>query len=170
MVNNYIRELKETGLIHMSGDTNRTVRYHLTPKGRVTLMQTLLGYSAEIVQLYAAVKREVGAILQRFYDEDIRTVVLYGVAETAEVVYAALKQTPLVVIGVVDSDSSKHGQLFDGYPVQAPEAIEKIIPDAVIITSFAKQEEIYASLNEHVGADIKVRKLSDPQKGALCAF
>ncbi len=161
MVNNYIKRLKEEGLITISGNTNRTQSYHLTADGQQMLREALLEYSADIVQLYGSVKREIAKILSGFYQEGIRTVVLFGAAETAEVVHLAIKQTQLVMIGVVDSDASKHGKPFNGLLIQPPEEIKRIRPDAVIITSFARQEEIHGYLKKLVGKKIKIKKLSD---------
>jgi FlaA1/EpsC-like NDP-sugar epimerase len=112
--------------------------------------------------MYGAVKRELANILHGFYREGIRTVVLFGAAETAEVVHAALKDTALVMIGVVDSDASKHGRPFNGLIIQPPEKLQEIQPDAVIITSFGKQEEIYEVVRKVVGDyRIAIKKLSD---------
>lgn len=162
MVNNYIKQLSEEGLINISGATNRTQSYHLTANGQQSLRETLIQYSTDIVQLYGSVKREIAKILSDFYGEGIRTVVLFGAAETAEVVHLAIKQTHLVMIGVVDSDVSKHGKPFNGLIIQAPEEIRRIDPDAVIITSFARQEEIYHCLKNLVGRRTKIKKLSEP--------
>ena len=141
--------------------TNRTQQYHLTENGHIMLRQYLLDYSAEIVQLYGTAKNEIANILKKFYNESIRTIVLFGVAETAEIVYAAVKRTELVIIGVVDSDESKQGQIFNGLEIRPPEDIREIAPDAVVITSFGRQEEIFQQLRTIAGDEIKIIKLSD---------
>ncbi len=161
MVNNYIKQLISGKLLSISGKTNRTRSYHLTELGRGVLRTDLLSYSAEIVQLYGSVKREIAGILNTFYAEGVRTVALYGAAETAEVVHAALKETDLVMIGVVDSDPVKQGNPFNGLMVQPPETLRRIAPDAVIITSFGRQEEIYADVRRLVSDDIEIKRLSD---------
>ncbi len=161
MVNNYIKWLKQDGFIHVVGKTNRTQQYHLSESGRVMLRKSLLDYSAEIVRLYGTVKDEIANILNDFYNEGIRTIVLFGVAETAEIVYAAAKRTALVIIGVVDSDDAKQGRIFNGLKIRSPEDIGEIRPDAVVITSFGRQEEIYHQVRALAGDEIKIRKLSD---------
>lgn len=135
MVNNYIKWLKQEGDITVLGKTNRTQQYHLSEAGRVMLRKLLLDYSAEIVRLYGSVKEEIPNILKGFYNEGIRTVVLFGVAETVEIVYAAANRIALVIIGVVDSDGSKQGRIFNGLKIRSPEDIREIRPDAVVITS-----------------------------------
>ena len=160
MVNNYIKRFKEEGLITVSGNTNRTQSYHLTASGQKAARESLLRYSTDVVQLYGAVKRQIAMILETYYEEGIRTVALFGAAETAEVVQSAIKETRLVIISVVDSDKTKHGKPFNGLLIQPPEEIKRIRPDAVIITSFAKQEEIYKDLKKIIDKKIKVKKLS----------
>lgn len=160
MVNNYIKTFKLEELVTVTGSTNRTQNYFLTEKGREVLTRSLLGYSSEIVQLYSAVKKEISHILNGFYDEGIRTVVLFGAAETAEIVHAAIKATDLVVIGIVDSSTDKQGKPFNGLTIRKPEDIRKINPDGVIITSFARQEEIFNDVQKLVGDSTQIKKLS----------
>lgn len=161
MVNNYIKELQENGMITISGNTNRTQSYHLTPSGHNELITLLIDYSAEIIRLYGTAKQKVLERLNAVYEEGIRTIVLFGAAETAEVVHAALKDTPLKVTGVVDSDPAKQGKPFNGLTILAPESLKDMNADAVVITSFARQEEIYNFIRQIAGEKIKVKKLSD---------
>jgi len=160
MVNNYIKELSKDGLLMVSGTSNRSMTYHLTPKGRECLSQSFLGFSAEIVQFYASVRREIVEILAESYLEGIRTMVLYGASDTAEIVYSAIQKTELVVTGVVDNDSNKTGKLFFGSVIQSPSRINEIRPDALIVTSFARQNEILASLEGNVDKNIQIKVIS----------
>ncbi|WP_320040115.1 MarR family winged helix-turn-helix transcriptional regulator [uncultured Desulfobacter sp.] len=164
MVNIYIKELKQAGLITVSGKTNRTTEYHLTQKGQKKLFQDFISFSSEAVQIYASVKREIIRLLKRYETNGIRTVVLYGASDTAEVVVSAIPHTRLVVIGIVDGDPSKQGHIFNGTLIQAPEAISQIDPDAVLITSFARQDEIYNNIESILGEDIEVLTLTDLQQ------
>ena len=112
MVNNYIRTFQYEGLITVDGKTNRTQSYHLTTAGHDQLISLLLAYSSEIIRLYGSAKREVAEKLNHLYAEGIGTVVLFGAAETAEVVHTAAKETPLKVTGVVDSNPAKQGMPY----------------------------------------------------------
>ena len=161
MVNNYISDLRKKGFIRVEGATNRTQSYYLTVEGQTILRRSLLLCSAEIVQMYSAVKREISEILNGLYENGARTVGLFGVADTAEIVHAAIKDTRLVVTGVVDSDKNKHGKAFNGLIVQAPESIKEMRPDAIVITSFGKQEEIEERIRQIGYKDTNVIRLSD---------
>ena len=161
MVNNYIKQFKQEELITVTGKTNRTQRYHLTSEGHQALRKSLLAYSTEIVQLFGSVKMEIAKILFGYYEEGIRTIALFGAAETAEVTHAAIKETQLVMIGVVDSDKKKHGKPFNGLLIRPPEELKRIQPDAVVITSFARQREIEKSIQNYISKRTKVKKLSE---------
>lgn len=161
MVNNYIRELQKEGLISVSGETNRTQRYHLTSLGKKELISSLLSYSSEIIQMYTGAKQTVAERLHGMHKEGIRTVILFGAAETAEVVLAAMKQIPLIAKGVVDSDPEKQGEKFHGLTVESPEKLSQMSADAVLITSFGRQEEIHGFVRQLVGDGMRVVKLSD---------
>jgi len=160
MVNNYIKELSKDGLLMVAGTSNRSMTYHLTPEGRACLSQSFLGFSAEIVQFYASVRREIVDILAESYLEGIRTMVLYGASDTAEIVYSAIQKTEVVVTGVVDNDPNKIGKLFFGSVIQSPSRINEIRPDALIVTSFARQNEILASLEGNVNKNIQIKVIS----------
>ncbi len=161
MVNNYIKQLKQEKLLTVSGETNRTRSYHLTKWGMQYLREHLLDYSASIVQIYIEIKQEISAILNNFCEQGISTAVLFGVAETAEVVYAAIQNTAMKIVDVVDSDILKQGKIFNGYLIKSPQHLKNIKPDAVVITSFARQEEIYRDIRQIIDRNIKIIKLSD---------
>jgi len=161
MVNNYIKELRKGGSISVAGNTNRTQRYHLTAKGQDELLSLLLAYSAEIIRLYGGAKGEIGRRLHQIRSDGIRTVALFGAAYTAEVVYAALKEVQLKVAAVVDSDPKKQGKPFGDLIIQPPDILKMINVDAVVVTSFGKQEEIHDFIRRFVDKKIEVVKLSN---------
>lgn len=161
MVNNYMKEFQQEGLVSVTGETNRSQRYHLTAAGRAALMTWFLAYSSEIIQLYGGAKRHLVERLKRVYESGIRKVALFGAADTAEVVFAAIKQTPIGVSGVVDSDPFKQGRLFNGLVIEPPQALADRRLDAVIITSFGRQQEIYECAGRIVNHQTKVLRLSN---------
>ena len=160
MVNNYIKDLSKEGLIRVKGKSNRDMVYHLTLEGREYLSKNFLCFSAEIVQFYAAVRQEIAGMLTECYQEGIRTVVLYGASDTAEIVYSALQKTKLAVTGVVDNDTAKVGKFFWGIEIHSPSFINEIRPDALLITSFARQNEILDALRNNVDENIQIKPIS----------
>lgn len=163
-VNNYVKELKAMGLVDIKGNTNRTYRYFLTQDGEREKQSSLVAYSVDVIQLYGRVKREFVKVIQRIVQDGIRTAVLFGAAETGEVVLAASKGTDLKVLGVSDNDPRKHGKRFGDFIVLAPSQIEDLHPDGVLITSFGRMNEIFETLRFLEKKGIMVRGLTGQRR------
>lgn len=161
MVNNYMKELQKQELITVTGNTNRTCEYHLTTKGRDELLSLLISYSAEIIRLYGEAKEEIVGRLRQIREDGVRRVALFGASSTAEVVSAGISEVQLNVVGIVDSDLKKQGNRFGGLVIQPPEALRDMEVDAVVVTSFGRQEEIHDFIRQFVDPKIRVLKLSN---------
>ncbi len=158
MVNRYISEMQRSGLVEVRGNTNRSFRYGLTSEGECRRDELFSQASKEIVQVYGQVKREFQRRLQDHAREGARKVVLYGGAETAEIVLAASEATDLEVVGIVDSDPEKHGCRIGSLRISAPEAIRELAPDTVLITSFGHTDEIYEKIRGLEAEGIRVAR------------
>jgi DNA-binding MarR family transcriptional regulator len=64
MVNAYVDDLVSRGLLDVTGDTNRTYRYRLTPAGEARRDEIFFEISREIFQLYGRVREEMRLRLQ----------------------------------------------------------------------------------------------------------
>jgi len=160
-INNYVKELKAKGLVNTKGNTNRTMRYLLTPEGHRTRSSLLVAYSVDVIQLYSRVKREFAAKLQQIFDEGLARVILFGAAETGELALTASRETDLDVIGISDNDPLKHGKPFGDLRIIPPSEIEGLNPDGIVITSFGRLGEILESLRFLEKKGIAMRSLTD---------
>src|SRR5579862_2659323 len=75
MINAYVDDLVGRGLLDVTGDTNRTYRYHLTEAGRIRRTEIFRQLSGEIFELYAQLKHELKSVAdaelaQRMMDLD----------------------------------------------------------------------------------------------------
>jgi len=75
MINAYVDDLLGRGLLDVTGDTNRTYRYHLTDAGRTRREEIRRQLSREIFELYAQLKADLKAaadeeLAQRMHDLD----------------------------------------------------------------------------------------------------
>ena len=162
MVNGYIKQLNEAGFIKIEKKNKRDFEYRLTELGRRQLMDHLMACSAEIVQFYSMAKEE---LIQRlddiFVDGQPAKVILYGGSETARLVVSSLERFSAVkIMAIVDSDSQKWGCSIGGFAIQNPDILSKINPDWIIIASFAKQDDIYESLQIKHNVSARILKLS----------
>lgn len=147
MINKYIKDLQDKGLLTLTPVNGKSYSYGLTTHGEQT-RQLLLGqFCAEIVQIYSALKEGIRAKLTALAEQGQTSLILFGASETCEVVLAALEGTHFRVVAISDNDPAKHGQSFHGHIVVPPQLIEKIPCQAVIITSFGRQEEIFRQIS-----------------------
>lgn len=147
MANNYMKVLTDRGVVTASGRTNRSMKYEVTALGRERLDALMSGYSKEIARMYSIAKQEVERRLIQLHGQGLKQVVLFGAAETGELVYSAAKSTSMKIVGLVDNDVTKHRKLFGEISVSSPDTIESFHPDGVLIASSGNAEEILKQLN-----------------------
>ncbi|MBI2058302.1 MAG: winged helix-turn-helix transcriptional regulator [Nitrospirae bacterium] len=141
-VNYYIDEGIRKGWIAKEELSRKRMTYQVTPLGNEARMNFLMESSVELVRAYSYIKGAIQRAVQKHLNGHIRRVVLFGASETGEVVSAALRNVPVEIVGVVDNDERKWGQSFGQWKVSRPDSIRELSPDGVIITSFARKNEI----------------------------
>jgi DNA-binding MarR family transcriptional regulator len=156
MVNRYVAEMQRDGLVEVEGETNRTFRYRLTEAGRYRRDELFFQVSKEVVQFYGQAKQDFRRRLREHARRGVRRVVLFGAAETAELVYAAAEGTGLEIVGIVDNDPAKHGRRIGTVRVGAPDTVLEMNPDAVLISSFGHADEIHDQIRPLEGRGIRV--------------
>ncbi|MEF2230177.1 MAG: winged helix-turn-helix transcriptional regulator [Pseudodesulfovibrio sp.] len=149
MVNQYLKHLQSTGLVEFLPVNGKSYRYALTDRGQQSRREMFSDYSSETVRLYTTIKDFVLDKLSGLRDQGKRRLALFGAAETCEVVLSALRYTDFKVMGLLDNDKRKQGQIFNGHVVSAPHVLDHVDCDAVVITSFGKQTEIYEQLKPY---------------------
>ena len=162
MVNNYLKTMREAGVIRVGKKNKRDKVYNISKKGEQILMRALVDCSAELVQHVSKIKKILNSRLVSFFkDNNSHTVVLYGGADTAHFVLESLAGIANVsVAGIVDGDSSKWGSDLNAIPIQSPENLSQLEFDTIIICSYAHQETIYKSIAHFEQSGIHIVQLS----------
>ena len=62
MINAYVDDLVGRGLLDVTGETNRTYRYHLTDNGRTRRTEIFRQLAGEIFELFAQFKHELKSV------------------------------------------------------------------------------------------------------------
>ena len=146
MVNQYLKLLQEQNLIEYRPVNGKSYRYVLTSGGEKSRRQMFSDYSSETIRLYTNVKDFILSKLRSLERRERKRIALFGASETCEVVLSALRDTAFQVVAVVDNDVEKHGSLFHGYIISSPVVLDQVDSQAVVITSFGRQDEIYLQL------------------------
>ncbi|WP_419786720.1 winged helix-turn-helix transcriptional regulator [Pseudodesulfovibrio sp.] len=149
MVNQYLKQMQSTGLVEFMPVNGKSYRYTLTDKGQQERREMFSSYSSETVRLYTNIKEFVLEKLAFLRKEGKFRLALFGASETCEVVLSALRGTDFKAIILLDNDKKKQGQIFNGHVVSAPHVLDQVDCDAVVITSFGKQTEIYEQLRPY---------------------
>jgi len=157
MVNNYIRRMAESGYLQKQGRSRRRTTYHLTPRGRDRCAELMRRYGIETVRLYKYAKSE---FRRRFTELFKRLagmrIVVYGAAETGELVLQVLLEMDCRVAGIVDGDPQVQGRPLFGFIVESPVEIEKMKPDVVLISSYGHSEEIEKHLQPFCARGVEI--------------
>jgi DNA-binding MarR family transcriptional regulator len=148
MVNAYLGEMVEQGLIHVTGETNRTTRYEISRSGVERLRQLVDQAAKEVVQFYGNLKGYFRSQLELLVPEGMHRIVIFGAAETGELVYAVAPTAGLTIVGVVDNDVDKHGKPFGNALIESPDCLAARECDAVVITSYGHGDEIETQCRE----------------------
>jgi len=159
MANRYIKHFLKSRYVKTDGSTNRDMRYYLTRKGHSRMMRLMQKYCNETISLYIKAKNEIKNRLRKVLDEGYREIVLYGAAETGEIALTAGDELGFDILAIVDSNPRKHGKPLGRKKVRPPAAIRKLKPDAVVISSFGQQKQIYDQIKDLESQGIAVRKL-----------
>ena len=146
MINQYLKGLQDEHLISFQPVNGKSYRYTLTKQGEQIRRNMFSAYASETIHIYTALKTLILEKLKPLSNKERADLVLFGAAETCEVVLTALRDTDVRIVAIVDNDARKHGEIFHGHVISPPEVLETIHCQAVVITSFGKQDEIYAQL------------------------
>lgn len=160
MVNQYLRALQDKGLIRFVPVGNKAYTYEPTEEGAALRRSMFAAYSGELVRLYSALKRCILEKVSCLESKGIQKIALFGASETCEVVLSALAESHLDVVAVVDNDPEKQGKMFKGHAICSPEVLQYLPIQAVVITSFGHQDEIYEQIAPlATGKGMEVMKL-----------
>ncbi|WP_245587880.1 winged helix-turn-helix transcriptional regulator [Desulfovibrio inopinatus] len=146
LVNQHLHELASRHLLQFEALNGKSYRYSLTPDGERLRKEMEAIYATEAVHIYTALKSRIRKRLEYLVKKSLFRVVFFGASETCEVALSASANLPLKVIALVDSDPHKQGTLFHGYVLSPPQILETVACDAVLITSFGRQQEISEQL------------------------
>ena len=116
------------------------------PEGNAARVLMFSVYSSETIQLYSALKSAILAKLTPLRRAGLTKIVLFGAAETCEVLLSAIQDEPFEIAALLDNDPAKHGRVFHGHVISPPEVLESLRCQAVVIATFGQHEEIHAQI------------------------
>ncbi|MFV0349099.1 MAG: winged helix-turn-helix transcriptional regulator [Halodesulfovibrio sp.] len=146
MVHQYLSDMQKAGQIEYQPVDKKSFMYSLTEKGSADRRELMDSYCSEMVRAYASIKGLIRRRLEPLMERGIRRVALFGAAETCELVLTVLQGSHFEIAGILDNAPHKQGKEFHDHIIQSPAALADLDVEAIVITSFAQQEDIYNQL------------------------
>ena len=165
MVNNYMKMLSTKGLLEYHRRTVKTVTYHLTSVGREWLLVREQELLREAVDLFGQTKDHIrDAVLRQA--GAIRSAVIYGCGNLAELAYHSLTASAVSLLGICDDDPVRIGLKICGVEVQPFSRIAELRPEAVVIAGGVKAGDTNGSWSFLAAQGIRVVRLAGLPSGA----
>jgi DNA-binding PadR family transcriptional regulator len=142
MVNRYLKDFEEDGLIMKEGGNRRNMEYILSRDGQYRLQYLTIAFLSEVARLYSESQGIFRDVFDYLNHGGYRHLILYGAGIIGGILIDALKTEGYEIMGFVDDSSLKQNETFRGVRVFPPETASNIVYDAVIIASFRHAERI----------------------------
>ena len=155
-----LKKMVKKGYVKTKGINHKRIACYLTPKGFKEKSELTCHFLQYTIRYYIDLKKNIAEKLSLLSKEGVRRVVYYGAGEVMEVAYITLHETPLELVGIVDDDTAKQGKRMFGLVIQAPEHMNELNPDAIVVTSRRFGDEILRNLdNDETLKQIKLCSL-----------
>lgn len=138
LVNVYIKRLAKKGYIKIKKGPMNRVKYALTPKGFSHRVELTYHFMKSSINYFRDARHRIDIIYQQMIQNGVKTVLIWGDGEVAELAYISLRGLPLDLVGVVDGASDDKG--FFGHSIYSFEDVAALKYDAILVASFSEKE------------------------------
>jgi DNA-binding MarR family transcriptional regulator len=138
LVNVYIKRLAKKGYIKIKKGPMNRVKYALTPKGFSHRVDLTYHFMKSSINYFRDARQRIDIIYQQMIQDGIKTILIWGDGEVAELAYISLRGLPLNLVGLVDGKT--HNNDFFGHTIFSFENVSALQYDAILIASFDKEE------------------------------
>jgi DNA-binding MarR family transcriptional regulator len=144
LVNSFVKRLVQKGYFKITTFPRNRVKYILTPKGAMEKTRLTYAYIHHSYQFYKNARKKLRELFEGLTQAGVRRVVFYGATDLAEIAFVSLQETSLELAAIVDDQ--RIGNEFLRQTVLAPEELEKISFDRVLITALRERERVVEQL------------------------
>ena len=144
LINSYIKNLTSKGYVTIAAIPRNRYKYYLTPNGFIEKTRLTYHHLQNFTNLYRSARQDFQRLFQKLQKENIKKVVFCGADEVTEIAYITLQEFEIELAGVVDTGAKD--QSFLGQSIRPLEHLKYLDYDRVVVTSFIKEDELYAEL------------------------
>lgn len=157
ITNALLKTLVRKGLIKIRGENNRSLSYHLTHAGVLHKSKLAVRWTLNTMDFYRSARREVAKKMAAIATDGVKTVVLYGISEFAEIAVIVAHESGLEVQGFVDGSGDGSNSIL-GLQIGPESLIDDLKPDAVIVC-IDGDSEIEKNLSERIRKGTRLYRL-----------
>jgi len=145
MVNIYIDEYEEKGLLKRAYSSTKSVTYKITDLGESRIKLLNIQYLESALAVYNEAKHGCNIFFNRVVEKGFKKILFYGAGEVAEIMLSILNDTQyeFEVLAVVDDDQEKQGKMLMGKEIIAFDDIDKFDYDGIFISTYTSAKKIY---------------------------
>ena len=150
LVNSYLDEYEDKGLIKRKYISTKNVEYFITKKGRERKKVLNIGYLNSAQILYNSAKENIEKFLVQIEQKGYKNILLYGAGEVAEMMLHTLKSSKNVSINakaIIDDDPTKVGSKLVDVPIISRAQVSNYPHDGILISSYTNNARIFEKLS-----------------------
>lgn len=158
LVNTYVKNLAAKGYVKISAIPKKRFRYYLTPKGFIEKSRLTCELLQNYTRIFKEARRDYAALIHDLHACGVRSVMFAGVDDVAEIAYLSLQEVGIGFVGIVDGE--KAGEKFFRHTVAGFDELTGLpeMPQ-VVITTYRRKDDVYASLVEAGVDDARIHCL-----------
>ncbi len=144
LVNSFIKRLAHKGYFKITTIPKNRVKYIITPKGVAEKARLTYQYIQFSYKFYKGTRKRLNSLFQELVSQGVSRVVFYGSGDLAEIAYLSFSEVPIELVAIIDE--LNYGKKFMGMVMKAPEELENILYEKLIITGFNSMDKIKEKL------------------------
>ena len=151
MVNFYLDEYEEKGLIKRVYHGTKSIDYFVTDKGEERRKELSIRYLESALDVYNEAKLSCNVIFKKLRIKNFKKVLFYGAGEVCEMLLSVLnsdQSIDLGVIAVIDDDNKKIGKKILDKDIISLNEITNLSYDGILISTYTHTDAIYQKLIE----------------------
>ena len=144
LVNSFLKRLARKGYFKVTHIPKNRVRYILTPKGAIEKSRLTYEYIAYSVAFYREARQRFRSLFKVLHKTGVRSVILYGVSELAEIAYISIHEFSIRIEAIIDDDQTV--ETLMGIRIQSPERLDWQGDAPVVLTGLNEKNRAFHRL------------------------
>lgn len=151
MVNFYLDEYEEKGLIKRVYHGTKSIDYFVTDMGEERRKELSIRYLESALDVYNEAKLSCNVIFKKLRIKNFKKVLFYGAGEVCEMLLSVLnsdQSIDLDVIALIDDDNKKIGKKILDKDIISLSEVNNLSYDGILISTYTHTDTIYQKLIE----------------------